>query len=143
MVIEVWVDRIGSGTRLDPFRPDVPRGMFWSSDEGCPTDFSRPDRAPAINGFNILIVEEDLPALRAYAESRGQTVQLHESVQPEDRLIVEAIRAARNGRDTLDSFLVQSDATIKRFGATDKDRFTAHVARCRMLASLAEVRVKQ
>jgi hypothetical protein len=62
-LVEIWVPLIGKGTTDDPWRPDVPDGIKWGSNEGAPTNFEDPAFRPAVSAFNILVDEKDAASI--------------------------------------------------------------------------------
>lgn len=87
MKVEIWVPMLGDGSEDDPYRPDIPRGLAWSSDEGAPTDFLSADFRPATTCFNIIVDEEDVPK----CTKRIPIADIPEK----DSLVVEMIRECR------------------------------------------------
>ena len=86
-LVEIWGPLIGTGTHEDPWRPDIPAELDWSSDEGAPTDFSTPDFGPFCQYFNVLVNEKDVAkCTKRFADK---------DVSERDKLIVAMIRGCR------------------------------------------------
>ena len=85
----IWVPIIGDGSDDNPYRPDVPAAVSWSTDDGIPVNLADPDRGRPIGKYaNIIVADDDVEKCPA---------RIAEKAVPEaDRLTVGMIRACRD-----------------------------------------------
>lgn len=106
--VEIWVPILGTGTRDDGYRPDLPcEGtppahtylIDWTTDEGAPTDFGDPKCPPACEYFNVIVDEKDVPKC---------TERIADADVPEgDKLLVAMIRKTRR-----DAYFVRDGSDV-------------------------------
>lgn len=94
----IWLPIIGDGSDENPYRPDVPPTVSWSSDDGIPTNLGDKGRGhPLGKHANIIVAEADV----------GKCTKriLDKDVLERDRLIVDMLRMCRGDYDAkTDSF---------------------------------------
>lgn len=110
-MIEIWVPMAGDG-HDEPYHPDLPEGVGYTSDEGAPTDWGHPDFAPVVSRFNCIVDEKDIPAITAHLAAKGQSYSLFDSGTPRDRAMVLVCRARRAGK--LSEFFATKTPGTKR-----------------------------
>ena len=88
-LIEIWLPLLGDGTEGNPYRPDIPAGMPYASDEAAPTDLLSHDGRPFTSTYNAMVDEKDA------ARCKKQIPLAN--VPEKDRLAVQMIRSCRDG----------------------------------------------
>ena len=80
--VDVWLPRLGDGKRGNPYRADVPGGIWHGSKYGNPLE---PTGAPATRYFLVVVYKQDVPKIAtAIPDNR---------VPFKDRVLVKVLRA--------------------------------------------------
>ncbi len=119
--VEIWVPILGNGRddagpphtdpSKGPYRPDIPDGVDWMSDEGAPTKFGDPNHPPATTYFNILVDEADV-------EKCAKRVAEKDLIE-KDLLLVNMLRACQGDWDQKADLYFD---TIENIATADAER---------------------
>ena len=97
---ELWLPMIGDGKGMNEFRPDMPEGIHWTSDEAAPSDLVKYDGTNLTTEINILVDEKDLPAINKHLAEQHKPEAVPFADGPEkDVRLVSMIRACRDDYD--------------------------------------------
>lgn len=120
---ELWVPIVGSGTDADPFRPDVPEGVAWATDNGVPCDLGpdSPTYGRPVNGHMLIqVADKDAPLVKAAVPA--------DEVPAGERALVECVRVPAEGGVVTAEEELQVEQKVAGLSSAERTRVLAQMA---------------